>query len=231
MKRIFLATTAMVCVAQLVASHQALASAFMVRENSAEGLATAYAGNGSRADEAATAFNNPAGMTHISGDEVQVGAAVVFPSLSFNGSAKVFTTTIPGTNGGQPGQITGIPHLYGVFDLTDRLKAGLAITAPFGNATNYGPSFSGRYVGIKESAISVDINPSLAYRVNDSISVGGGVSAQYAKLEASSAIAQFLILGPTVPDATFLFKADDWGFGFNFGVLADLGNETRLGLT
>src|SRR6266705_309417 len=78
MKRIFLATTAMVCAAQLVASHEELASAFLLRENSAEARATAYAGNGSRADEAATAFNNPAGMTHIKGAEVQVGAAVVF---------------------------------------------------------------------------------------------------------------------------------------------------------
>ena len=231
MKRILLATTAMICAAQLVASHEALASGFMVRENSAEALATAYAGNGSRADEASTAFNNPAGMTHINGAEVQVGAAVVFPSIKFNGSANVFGTTIPGTNGGNAGQITGIPHLYGVFDLNDRLKAGLAITAPFGNAVNYGPTFSGRYVGIKQAAISVDINPSLAYRVNDSISIGGGVSAQYAKLESSAAIAQFLILAPTVPDATYLFKGDDWGFGFNLGVLADLGNETRLGLT
>ena len=231
MKRIFPITTAMVCVAQLVASHQALASGFMLRENSAESLATAYAGNGSRADEAATAFNNPAGMTHINGTEVQVGAAVVFPSIKFNGSAHVFAATIPGTNGGNAGQISGIPHLYGVFDLSDRLKAGLAITAPFGNAVNYGPSFSGRYVGIKQAAISVDINPSLAYRLTDSISIGGGVSAQYAKLESSAAIAQFLILAPTVPDATYLFKGDDWAFGFNFGVLADLGDETRLGLT
>lgn len=221
----------MACAVQLVASSEAEASAFMVRENSAEGVATAYAGNGSRADEASTAFNNPAGMTHINGAEVQVGAAIVFPSLSFNGSAKVFGTTIPGTDGGEPGQITGIPHLYGVFDLNGRLKAGLAITAPFGNSVNYGPSFSGRYVGIKQAAITVDINPSLAYRVNDSISIGGGVSAQYAKLETSAAIAQFLILAPTAPDATYLFKGDDWGFGFNLGVLADLGNDTRLGLT
>src|SRR5438874_13313077 len=111
MKRIFLATTAMVCVAQLVASHQALASAFMVRENSAEGLATAYAGNGSRADEAATAFNNPAGRTHISGDELHVGAAVVFPALRFTGRGHVFAATIPAANGAPPGQTTAIPHL------------------------------------------------------------------------------------------------------------------------
>jgi long-chain fatty acid transport protein len=231
MKRIILGTTALLCAAQLFGSDRASAAGFMVRENSAEGLATAEAGNGSRADEPSTVFNNPAGMTRLSGTQLQVGSAVVFPSISFNGGASVFGTPIPGDNGGNSGQITGIPHLYAVFDLTDRLKGGIGISVPFGNTVNYTPNWAGRYVGIKTAALSADVNPSLAYRLTDSISIGGGVSAQYFKLEASSAIAQFLILAPTVPDATFLFKADDWAFGYNFGVLADAGGGTRFGLT
>ena len=79
--------------------------------------------------------------------------------------------------------------------------------------------------------LSVDINPNVAFQVNDWLSIGGGVSAQYFKLEFSSAIAQFLILAPSVPDATFLFRGDDWAYGFNFGVLAEPMEGTRIGLT
>jgi long-chain fatty acid transport protein len=231
MKRILLGTTALLCAVQLFGADTASAAGFMVRENSAEGLATAEAGNGSRADEPSTVFNNPAGMTRLSGTQLQFGSAVVFPSMEFIGGASVFGAPIPGDSGGNPGQITGIPHLYAVFDVSDRLKAGIGVTVPFGNVVNYTPTWSGRYVGIKTAALSADINPSLAFRLTDSVSIGGGVSAQYFKLEASSAIAQFLILAPSVPDATFLFKADDWAFGYNFGVLADVGANTRFGLT
>jgi long-chain fatty acid transport protein len=231
MKRPLLSATALAAIMQFAATHEAAASGFMVRENSAESLATAYGGNGSRADEASTVFNNPAGMMHLQGDEVQLGTGVVFPSIRFNGSATVLGTAIPGNNGGNGGQFTGIPHLYGVFTINDRLKAGLAITAPFGNTVNYDPNWAGRYVGVKTAALSVDINPNLAYRVNDWLSVGGGISAQWFKLEASSTIAQFLILGPTAPDAVYLFKGDDWAFGYNLGLLAEPSADTRIGLT
>ena len=231
MKHAFLSATALATILQFASAQDAAASGFMVRENSAESLATAYGGNGSRADEASTVFNNPAGMMHLKGDEVQLGAAVVFPSIRFDGSATVFGSAIPGNNGGNGGQIAGIPHLYGVFTINDRLKAGLAITAPFGNTINYNPLFSGRHLAVKTAAISVDINPSLAYRLNDWLSVGGGVSAQYFKFEETSAIAQFLIPGVGGPDAVSLFKGDDWAYGYNLGLLAEPSSDTRIGLT
>ncbi len=232
MKRAFLPATVLALLGQFVNTQGAAASGFMVRENSAESLATAYGGNGSRADEASTVFNNPAGMMHLKEDEVQVGAAVVFPSIRFSGSSSILgTMPVPGNNGGQSGQITGIPHFYGVFTLSDRWKAGIAITAPFGNTVNYDPNWSGRYLAVKTAVISVDINPNFAYRVNDWLSVGAGVSAQYFKLEASGAIAQFLILTPNTPDAVFLFRGDDWSYGYNLGLLADLSADTRVGVT
>jgi len=102
---------------------------------------------------------------------------------------------------------------------------------PFGNSDVYDPAWVGRYLGIRTVAVSADINPSIAWKVDDTWSVGAGFSAQYLKLDVSQAIDQAAIFGVAgTPDALLHFKAHDWSYGFNAGVLADFG-DTRVGLT
>jgi len=207
------------------------AAAFMVRENSAESLATAYAGNGSRADDVSTVFNNPAGMNDLSGTQWGVGGTLVGPSVHFSGNATLQGKPIsqgPDTNAGQ---VALVPNAYGVFDLTDRLKAGIAITAPFGNALDYANDWPGRYDNLKTAALSVDINPNLSYRITDRISIAGGVSLQYFKLKLSTALAQFAIFGPGTPDGVYSLNVDNFAVGYNLGFLAEPFDGTRIGLT
>lgn len=213
-------------------AREARAAGFMVRENSAENVGMVYAGQASRADEAATVFSNPAGMMHLAGPEVELGAAVVFPSIHFSGSATAAgTIPISGTQGGQAGQITGIPDFYAVFDLANNLRFGLAVTAPFGNTTNYKSDFVGRYQGIKQEALSADINPNIAWRITDKVSIGAGISAQWLKVEQSAAVPQFLIAQKPLPDTVFLFNGHGWGVGYNAGLLLEPNATTRLGFT
>jgi long-chain fatty acid transport protein len=228
----FSISTALSLVLVPLAAHEAVASGFMVRENSAENVGVVFAGNASRADEAATVFNNPAGMVRFAAPEIEIGAAVVFPSIHFSGSATAAgIIPIQGTEGGQAGQIAGIPSFYAVLPLSDSLFAGLAVTTPFGNTTNYKSMFVGRYQGIKTLALSADINPDIAWKVNDKVSIGGGISAQWLKIEQSAAIPQFLIAQAAVPDAYFLFNGRGWAVGYNLGLLLQPNNTTRLGFT
>jgi long-chain fatty acid transport protein len=215
----------------LLGSSGAWAAAFMVRENSPASLATVFAGNASRADEASTVFNNPAGMALLRGTHVQIGSSVVFPDIRFTGSANFAGTPISGVNDRNVGQVSMIPFIYGSFQINDRVNAGLAITVPFGNTINYSENWPGRYVNIKTAAMTVDINPNVSYRITDRISVAAGVSAQYLKLQLSSAIAQFPVFGPGAQDGGFLLTADDWAWGYNFGFLAMPTDTTKVGLT
>jgi len=218
-------------------SSESAASGFMVRENSAASLATAYAGNASRADEVATVFNNPAGMSWLEGTQTQVGGTGVFPSVNFEGSATSYDdngvgTPVAADNSRNNGQFTFVPHAYAVFDLHERLKAGIAITVPFGNTIDYSEDWSGRYVNIKTAALSIDINPNVSYKLTDRVSIAGGVSLQYLKLDLSSKIPQFVIFqNPAAPDGGFLLAVDNWGWGFNLGVLAEPWDGTKIGLT
>jgi long-chain fatty acid transport protein len=171
-------------------------------------------------------------MTRLSGVNVETGMVAVFPSIHFDGSASVLgLVPVPGSDGGNGGMNAIIPNFYATAEIAPNLTAGIAITAPFGNTMQYEDNWIGRYVGIKTSALSLDINPNLAFRLNDMVSVAGGVSLQYFRLDISAAIPQFLIFGPTAPDGIFNFKGDNWDFGFNLGLLAELTPATRIGLT
>lgn len=208
----------------------AVASGFMVRENSAEAVGTAYAGNASRADDVATVFNNPAGMSLIGGTEWEVGAAGLFASTHFTGGVMAANTALPGDNKGNVEQTSVIPHLYAVTGLSDRIKIGLALTEPFANNVKYQDDWSGRYLDLKTMAESLDINPNISYRLNDWLSVGAGVSLQYFRLALASAIDQSLILGPGTPDGGYEVNAHHWDAGFNLGLLAEPWEGTRLGV-
>jgi long-chain fatty acid transport protein len=215
----------------VLAGGGASASGFMVRENSAESVATVFAGNASRADDVSTVFNNPAGMSLLPGTQVEGGATLVVPDIHFTGNATLQGNPVPGNNSQEDGQTAAIPHFYGVFDLDDRTKVGLAITVPFGNTIDYGNAWSGRYVNIKTAALALDINPNISYRITDRISIGGGVSLQHLNLTLSSGIAQFAILGPTAPDGKYQVNGSNWNVGYNLGLLAEPVDGTKLGLT
>lgn len=210
---------------------EALAAGFLIRENSATAVGMSYAGTGSLAEGAETVFANPAGMTRLSRDEVEAGAALIVPVFEFQGSATAFGAPLAGNNGGNSGRLAAVPSLYASFAIADKLKAGIAVTVPFGNASVYDSSWYGRYLATKTAALSYDINPNLAWRLSDRLSVGAGFSAQYLKLDVTSAIAQAIIFSAPVPDAFNRFVAHDWSFGFNLGGLAEIGDNSRIGLT
>lgn len=79
---------------------------------------------------------------------------------------------------------------------------------------------------------TVNVNPALAYRVNDRLSVGGGLNAMYSRARLTQAIDFGRALGgtPQSLDGSSDFSGTDWAFGFNFGALVALTGNTRIGL-
>lgn len=139
--------------------------------------------------------------------------------MEFNGN--ISGTGKAGGNGGDAGDLAFVPNFYYKRDISGDLKFGLGINSPFGLKTEYDPTWMGRFQGIKSEVKTVNINPAIAYKLNDKLSIGAGVSAMWAQAKLTSAI-------NTAGDPTASLKADDWGFGFNLGAMYQLTNETRL---
>jgi long-chain fatty acid transport protein len=118
-----------------------------------------------------------------------------------------------------------VPAAYGLWSLSPDLKLGIAVTAPFGLITRYSSGWVGRYNAINTELHIVDVNPAVAYRVNDWLSLGGGLSAQH----EDTRLTQVVRLAP-FSDAVADLTGADWGFGFNLGALIEPMKDTRFGI-
>jgi long-chain fatty acid transport protein len=224
--------------AVLAAATAAWGSGFQLRENSAAALGNAFAG-AAVAEDPSIVANNPAGMTALSGNLVSGDMSIVIPSAVFSGSGfNAARQPIGGGNGGDAGGAQPVPAFYGIYDASADFKFGLALTAPFGLASQYAPGWVGRYQAVKSSLNVININPNIAYRVTDWLSIGGGPAIQHASAELTSAIdstavAHFanplLPAGFALPDGYVRVTGDSWSVGYNLGVLLQISPDTRLG--
>jgi long-chain fatty acid transport protein len=224
-----------VAVAILASAVAAHGAGFQVSEQTVVGLGRAFAGAGVVGDDLSAVFYNPAAMTLLEGTGVQAGITFVLPSAVFEGdSTRVpvsLTTGMPvgaptvesGRGGG--GGDTQVPHLYFVTDiLHERVRLGIGGTVPFGLITDYDRDWVGRYHALRSILRSMDFNPSVAVRVNDHLSIGAGMSAQYASVSLSRAVFTGM------QDGLAKVSGTDWSYGWNVGVLLELNERLRGGV-
>ena len=121
---------------------------------------------------------------------------------------------------------------------------GLGVNSPFGLQTQYENSWVGRYQALNSKLQTININPSVSYKANDWLSVGAGINIQYADTTLSNAIDQGTIcygtplrpncgalgLTPQNKDGNVTIKGNDWGVGYNFGVIFQPLETTRIGI-
>ena len=212
------------------------AAGFALIEQSVPDLGTAYAGTAATADSIDTLWFNPAGITRLPGTRAAAAVHVVIPQNRFSDEGSSFVTGAPlgGGNGGDAGGAQAVPHLYLSHQVSETLWTGLAVNAPFGLTTHYDEGWVGRYHALKSSVKTVNINPSMALRINERISLGIGVSAMYIDAELTNAVDfGLLTAGPGAAgtlDGKSDIRGDSWGYGYNLGALFELSPRTRVGV-
>ncbi len=211
-----------------VASGQASAAGFQLLEQTASGIGNAYAGSAAVAENASTIFYNPAGMTQLQEREASVGLSVVRPTFKFKNQGS--STGVLGTagNGGDAGSWGFLPNGYLSWAINKDLYVGVGIGAPFGLMTEYDDPWVGGAQAIKFDIKTYNINPSVAYRVNDMVSIGGGASIQKMEVEYSR-LATVTSAALAATRATL--SADDIGLGWNIGALFNVSPSTKVGVS
>jgi long-chain fatty acid transport protein len=204
--------------ALLAMSGTATASGFALIEQSASGLGNAYAGGAASAEDASTVFFNPAGMSNVKGSQFVAALHAIKPSAKFsnNGSFAALGTD----NGGDAGSLALVPNFYYVADINEQWKYGVGVNSPFGLKTEYTSTWVGRNLAIKSDLMTLNINPSVSYKMSDMVSLGFGIDAQYASAEltkAGGALGEVKVTG------------NDWAYGWNIGTLIQVNQELRIG--
>jgi long-chain fatty acid transport protein len=239
-----LTLTAFALVAAGAFAPVAQASGFQLREQSPTSQGNAFAGVSAGGQDISAMFFNPAGMTQFSGMQFDLGATLIAPKAEMSGASGTRTSAL----GAFPayGPISGptsysnsaeskvAPSLYGMYSVSNDLKLGLSINAPFGFVTEYDSDFVGRYHALKTDLKIIDIAPSLAYRINKEWSVGVAFVARYVDATLTNAVDFGLIGFPnTIPgtiDGSAKLTGNTWAYGYKAGVTYQPTDDLRMGL-
>jgi len=230
----------------LMLSGVAGASGFALIEQSVSSMGTAYANGSSGIDDASTIWFNPATMTRLAGKNASGGFQIVDSRVDVDASARynpdnpLISGTPLASGGGVP--VSGktkpntdltavVPQAAYSQQYNEKLWLGISVNVPFGLKTDYDSDWVGRYNAIKSDLLTVNINPSIAYKFNDRASVGFGVNALYADGELTNAVDAGLLAGiPGGADGRAKLTGNDWGYGWNVGLLLEPTAVTRFGL-
>ena len=189
------------------------ADGFLAVEENASGLGIAYAGAAALADNASSLYYNPAGLTRLPGVQLSAGLVGAQSRYEFDDDGSV---GLSGGEGGQAGQWRALPHLYASWAVNEDLSLGLGISSPYSLDMEYDDDWMGRDMGVAARFSSLNLNPALAYRVSDRVSVGLGLNYKQIRLK-------------TVLNAMRDSDTDS-AWGWNAGALFTLSPEMRLGL-
>ncbi|SEC16838.1 long-chain fatty acid transport protein [Rhizobiales bacterium GAS191] len=200
----------------------AFAGAFGLREQSAEGQGMSFAGMAAGAGGLSSMFWNPATMTDSPGITGSIVGSGIFPGGSINPSPGSPTAIF----GGSKGDILEgfVPAGYGAYQFNDRLWLGYSANGPFGLQSKPGFSWAGQVYGRSARVFSFDFAPTVAYKINDWISVGVGLQVMYFKARLTQALG----ILPNAPGA--LLEGDDTGVGYTLGVTLKPTAWTEIGL-
>jgi len=216
-------------------SSMSYGAGFAIAEQSVTGLGRAFAGQAAVAEDASTIFFNPAGLTYLEHSEMDVAMNYIAPKSEFTdgGSTSVFAAPLTGGNGGDAANDAIVPNFYYSRPINDRTVFGLGVNAPFGLVTEYDDDWKGRYHGVESDMKTININPSLAYKASDKLSLGFGINLQKVELQ----LTQMADLGAPggagtsqTADGKVNLEADDWSWGYNLGVMFQATEATRLAL-
>jgi long-chain fatty acid transport protein len=204
--------------ALLASTNIVMAAGFQIGEHSAAGIGRANAGDGAIADDASVIASNPALMTQLKQPTLTAAITYVEPDVTVDG------TKTGGTEVAQDDIVPSvtIPSIFYVQSINDKLSVGIGAFTNFGLKSQYDDDFTGSEFADTASITTININPSIAYKLNDSVSLGLGLNYLIAEAEFSSSVAGNDLLA---------LEGDGTDYGWNAGLSWQLNPATMIGLS
>ncbi len=229
-KQIF--TRSVITVAIAVASSQTMAAGFQLNAQSATGLGRAFSGDGVIADNASTMAKNAASMTLFDAPALSLGVIGIATDVHVKdaqyNNRPIGDTSIGGTS--------YAPNIYYIQPINDKFSVGASLYSNFGTKTEFDDNYAANAFGGLTDVKSVNLGLSAAYRINQHISIGGGLDI----IHGSGKLQRYIPAGTTstpigninTPKISLLdIDADGVAVGFNLGTIYELDDNNRFGLS
>jgi len=228
-----------VLVVLMFSAASAMAAGFRLPEAGAKAMGMGFAFTAQANDPSAIYFN-PAGLTQLEGQNLMIGATYVKENgAEFTGTTPLTLNTGTGTfdvrTETQKDLNFFVPNAYWTRKASPTFAYGVGIFVPFG----LGQEYENRQTSIfrnqvtKVEVMTFVVNPTVAWKVNDILSVGAGIDFMYGK--AKLAQAGVVRLGAAPLDQVNIFQLDLDGdgtaWGYNFGALLLPSEHLKVGVS
>ncbi len=209
----------------LVVASSVFGAGFQILEQGASNMGSAMAGATANASgDSSSAFWNPSAsfFSGLEVGEIRADSAISFvmPTFEFKGSAKATInatgTELPvaGNDGGNGGEVAYVPNFYSLYRFHEDFILSFSSTSTYGLETDYDEGWVGRYMAMNSDLLTIDVNPSIAWKVNDWFSISAGAAANYLHAYLTQMV-------PTdfnpANDRRIRFSGDSWSAGATVG--------------
>ncbi len=202
----------------------AYAAGFQLTEQSALALGRAYAGVGVDGTDVSGMYYNPATMTLHPGTQVQLGAVGVGLNLEYVGK--------DGSKENGRASEEVLPHGYISHQINDTTWVGLALTIPYGLATEYDSNWSHQELGTDAKITVINFNPNFAWKATDTLSFGAGLALQYVDAKFGVGADLDKLSHNTAHGRIHNeYTADGFTWGFNVGMMWAPTDNLRFGVS
>lgn len=201
------------------------AAGFYLQEQSVSGMGAAYAGTAALGRDPSVLYYNPAGMTQLQGGQIHVGGNYLHARADFKDRGSTLGGgAVGGPDSDDPIAGTIIPNLFYTQQFNDVMWFGVGVSVPFGLSSEFDSTWYGRYDSMESHLETFDIQPSVAFKINNWLSVGGGVDVQVVNAELTSAAFASGAAGRSQ------LEGDDVSIGWNAGLVLTPAPGTKIGL-
>lgn len=221
-------TKTLIAASLVLVSADSFAAAFQLSEQNASGLGRAYAGEASIADDASVVARNPALMSLFKEKQISVAGIAVLPDVSLKGEGAPAGVPASALNDDSIAPNAIVPAGYFTMPVNDKVSVGFGAFSNFGLATEFSDDYAAGSLGGETEIVTVNMNVSASYKVNEQFSVGLGLNAIYADAKIIRNVGANPYQIPAQTQAVHL-EGDDYGFGWNIGAMYQLDENSRFG--
>jgi long-chain fatty acid transport protein len=220
---------------------EANAGGFAVREQSSQFQGTSWAGNAAGGALSSMFWNSAATATLDGTNSESVATIAIGDSQLHATSGLAVTGATPAQfppagvkalapDSGNIGNEAFIPASYFNYQVNERLYLGLAMNSPFGFTTKASDvDWAGSPLGRTSKVFSIDINPTIAYKLTPDLTIGVGAQVEYIKVRLNSSPLPTLVPGANILSGRET-KGEDWSVGATAGLIWQPKPGTTIGL-
>jgi len=176
------------------------------------------------ADNPSAIYYNPAGITQLGGHNFQAG------SLFYLGIYCDYQSPTGQDFDNDPEFIAAPTFQYTFTPKDSPLSFGFGAYTPFGFSVKWPNDVPFRQESLQGSLTYITMNPVVAWKALPSLSIAAGPTFNYSRIKlVQGLLAPTSPFAPFFPDDEAKFKGDNWGYGFNAGVLWQPHEKWSLG--